>query len=84
MWSTGGIPSKLSESFALIVERIWKGDILTADIEELENLEASEVYPERLNAKEVLLTHRNRNLYFLWQMVQQNCQEETTDCGNPL
>ena len=45
--------------------RIWKGDILIAVIEELENLEASEVYPERLNAKEVLLTQRKGELVLL-------------------
>ena len=30
--------------FALIAGGIWKGDILIADIEGLENLEASEIY----------------------------------------
>ena len=32
---------------------IWKGDILVADIEELEKMDASEIHAERLNAKEV-------------------------------
>ena len=35
---------------------IWEEDILTAEIEDLEKLDASETYPRRLNAKEVLLT----------------------------
>ena len=35
-----------------------KGDILIADIEELELLDASENYARRLNAKEVLMTQK--------------------------
>ena len=31
---------------------IWKGDILVADIEEQEEIDASEIYPRRINAKE--------------------------------
>ena len=34
--------------------RVWKGDILVADVEGLEQMDASEVYGKRLNAKEVL------------------------------
>ena len=33
---------------------IWKGDILVADLEELETMDASEIYLKRLNAKEVI------------------------------
>ena len=33
---------------------IWRGDIMVADIEELEEMDASELYARRLNAKEVL------------------------------
>ena len=33
---------------------IWKGDKLVADIEELETMDASEIYSKRLNAKEVI------------------------------
>ena len=33
--------------------RIWKGDIVVADIEELEEMDASELHARRLNAKEV-------------------------------
>ena len=33
---------------------IWKGDIKVADIEELEEMDASEIYAKRLIAKEVL------------------------------
>ena len=34
--------------------RIFKGDILVADIEELEEMDASGIHAKRLNAKEVL------------------------------
>ena len=42
--------------YALISVRNWKGGTLKVDIEELENVEASEIYPRRLNAKEVLIS----------------------------
>ena len=34
--------------------RIWKGDVLVSDLEELETMDASEIYSKRLNAKEVI------------------------------
>ena len=37
---------------------VWKGDILDADIEELENLDTSESHVRRLDAKEVLTPQR--------------------------
>ena len=40
--------------YALCAGGIWTGDILVADIEELENLDASEIHARRLNAKEVI------------------------------
>ena len=33
--------------------------MLIADIEELEKLDASEIYPGKLNAKEVLITQKD-------------------------
>ena len=39
--------------YALHAGRIWKGDILVGDIEELEQMDASEIHARRLNAKEV-------------------------------
>ena len=39
---------------ALYAGRIWKGDIMVADIEELETMDVSEIYSKRLNAKEVI------------------------------
>ena len=40
--------------YALYAGRIWKGDVLVADLEELETMDASETYSKRLDAKEVI------------------------------
>ena len=42
--------------YALYAERSWKGDVLIADLEELETMDASEIHSKRLNAKEVIFT----------------------------
>ena len=49
---------------ALIAGGIWKGDILIADIEELEKMDASEIYSQRINAKEVLITQKGEEFIF--------------------
>ena len=41
-------------SYALYAGGIWKGDIMVADIEELEDMDASELHARRLSAKEGL------------------------------
>ena len=41
-----------------------KGDVMIADLEELEKLEASEIYPRRINAKEVLISHKGEDFIF--------------------
>ena len=38
--------------YALFAGGIWKGDIMVADLEELETMVASEIYSKRINAKE--------------------------------
>ena len=43
---------------------IWKGSILDADIKEYRKLDASEIYPRRPNAKEVLLTQTDGEFEF--------------------
>ena len=40
--------------YALYAGGIWKGDVQVADLEELETMDASEIYSKRLNAKEVI------------------------------
>ena len=47
---------------ALFAGRIWEEDISTAVVEELKKLDASEIYPRRLNAKEVLITQKDGEL----------------------
>ena len=39
--------------YALYAGRIWKGDIMVADIEVMQDMDASELHARRLNAKEV-------------------------------
>ena len=43
---------------------------MVADIEELEQMYASEIHARRLNAKEVLTPMKMKNLYFQSQMEQ--------------
>ena len=43
---------------------IWKGDLLIADLEEMETLDASEIYSKRLNAKEEIFPKEKRRNYF--------------------
>ena len=50
---TGILPG-IFLGYALYAEGIWKGDILIADLE-LEEMDASEIHANRLNAKEVIL-----------------------------
>ena len=54
---------------------IWKGDILVADIEELETMDASEIYSKRLNAKEAIFP-KEKNLFFQPQMDESHFLEE--------
>ena len=57
-------------------EGIWKGDIMVADIEELETMDASEIYSKRLNAKEVIFPKENGKFFFQSQMDESNLLEE--------
>ena len=49
--------------FALHARRIWKGDIMVADIEELETMDASEIN-SKLTAKEVIFPKENGKCIF--------------------
>ena len=49
--------------FALYAGRIWKGDVLIADLEELETMDASEIYSKRLNAKEVIFPKQGEFIF---------------------
>ena len=50
--------------YALYAGEIWKGDIMVADIEELETMGASEIYSKRLNAKEVIFPKKKWKIHF--------------------
>ena len=50
--------------YALHAGGILKGDIMVADIEELEEMDASELHARRLNAKKVLTLQRSGNFIF--------------------
>ena len=49
--------------YALYAGGIWKGDILIADLEELETMDASEIYTKRLNAKEVIFPKQGEFIF---------------------
>ena len=49
--------------YALYAGRIWKGDVLVADLEELETMDASEIYSKRLNAKEVIFPKQGQFIF---------------------
>ena len=49
--------------YALHAGRIWKGDVLVADLEELETTDASEIYSKRLNAKEVIFPKQGEFIF---------------------
>ena len=62
--------------YALYAGGIWKGDVLVADVEELETMDASEIYAKRLNAKEVIFHQRKVEFIFQSQMDESNLPEE--------
>ena len=54
--------------YALYAVRVWKGNTMVADIEELETMDASEIHSKRLNAKEVICPKENGKFIFQPQM----------------
>ena len=48
------VSSGLFLGYALYAGGIWKGDVLAADLEELETMDASDIYSKRLHAKELI------------------------------
>ena len=50
--------------YELYAGGIWKGDIMVADVEELETMDASEIYSKRLNAKEVIFPKEKGEFIF--------------------
>ena len=62
--------------YALYAGEIWKGDVQVADLEELETMDASEIYSKRLNAKEVIFHPKMKILFFQSQMDKSKPLEE--------
>ena len=62
--------------YVLSTGGIWKGDITVADIEELEQMDASKLHAKRLNAKEVLTTIKGEKSYSQSQKKQSKPLEE--------
>ena len=61
--------------YALYAGGSWKGDVLVADLQELETMDASEIYSKRLNAKEVIFPKQGEFI-FQSQMDESNPLEE--------
>ena len=49
--------------YALYAGGIWKGDVLVADLEDLETMDASVIYSKRLNAKEVIFPKQGEFIF---------------------
>ena len=49
--------------YALYAGGIWKGDVLIAHLEELETMDASEIYSKRLYAKEVIFPKQGEFIF---------------------
>ena len=49
--------------YALYAGGICKGDVLVADLEELETMDASEIYSKRLNAKEMMFPKQGEFIF---------------------
>ena len=50
--------------YALYAGGIWKGDILVADVEELETMDGSDIYSKRHNAEEVIFPKEKGEFIF--------------------
>ena len=49
--------------YSLYAGGIWKGDVLIADLGELETMDASEIYSKRLNAKKVIFPKQGEIIF---------------------
>ena len=53
-----------SSDMHLYAGGIWKGDILVADLEELEMMDASEIYSKKTQCERGDISQRKRRIYF--------------------
>ena len=58
--------------YGLYAGGIWKGDVLIADLEELETMDASEINSKRLNAKEVIFPKEREFIFSNRRWTNQN------------
>ena len=49
--------------YALYAGGIWKGDVLVADLEELETMDASEIYAKKTQCERGNISQRNRRIF---------------------
>ena len=68
--------------YALYAGLICEGDVLVADLEELETMDASEIDSKRLNAKEVIFPKQGEFI-FQFQMDESNPLEEIKTREHP-
>ena len=62
--------------YTLYAGRIWKGDILVGDLEELETMDASEIYSKKTRCERGDISQRRRILFFQSQMDESKPLEE--------
>ena len=63
--------------YALYAGGIWKGDVLIADLEELETMDASEIYSKKTQCERGDISQRKKeNLFFQSKMDESKHQEE--------
>ena len=63
--------------YALYAGGIWKGDVLIADLEELETMDALEIYSKRLDAKEVIFPQTKRIYFSNGRWTHQNSRRRS-------
>ena len=62
--------------YALYAGGIWKGDVLIADLEELETMDASEIYSKKTQCERGDISPKKENSFFQSQMDESKPLEE--------
>ena len=68
--------------YVFFVGGIWKGDIMVADLGDLEKMEASEIHAKRLNTKEVLTQFSGRDQVLRTSTSIRNIPDREEEQGN--
>ena len=69
--------------YALYAGGIWKGDVLVADLEELETMDASEIYSKKNSMRKRSYSPSKENLFFQSQMDESKHPEEIRTREHP-